>query len=299
MSSKFSRQTLEFKRQRFLWLDQVLVDPELPASAFKVAYRISQGFNDVRYDGKAWESCKKIGDAIGMSEKTVITMVRRLHASGHLRVEWGRQGRGHPHNYWMILKPASAQVFDEIKPASTPRKPAPTQENHTTNHDRETPNGVSPGEGEAAGAAASAARTSLVVGPPRRQEEKKEKESECCSQDLLALRGQWVRKHVRDRTVRELKAQEEAWAAAMASGVAPEAIFNGVPKWKARYTQDMLPALSDWLATRSWEEEPPPKPKANSQGNGHRHGRRRSKGKSAQEAIHERITQRIFEGRMQ
>ena len=53
MSSKFSRQTLEFKRQRFLWLDQVLVDPELPASAFKVAYRISQGFNDVRYDGKA------------------------------------------------------------------------------------------------------------------------------------------------------------------------------------------------------------------------------------------------------
>jgi hypothetical protein len=64
--SKFLRQSPEFKRQRFLWLDQVLVDPELPASAFKVAYRISDGFNDVQHDGKAWESCKSIADAIGI-----------------------------------------------------------------------------------------------------------------------------------------------------------------------------------------------------------------------------------------
>jgi hypothetical protein len=116
MSSKYSRQSPELKRQRFLWLDQVLVDPELPASAFKVAYRIGDGFNDVQQDGRAWEGCKEIARAIGMSEKTVITMVRRLNARGHLRVEWGKQGRGHPNNYWMILRPASTQVSD-----ATPR----------------------------------------------------------------------------------------------------------------------------------------------------------------------------------
>lgn len=146
-STKFRRQSPELMRQRFLWLDQVLIDPELPASAFKVAYRIGQGFNDRDFDGKAYEACVKIATAIGMSEKTVITMARRLHARGHLRVEWGRQGSGHPNNYWLILKPASAQVSDEeikpastprkpasgkIKPASTPIKPAPTQESHST-----------------------------------------------------------------------------------------------------------------------------------------------------------------------
>src|ERR1700687_4423584 len=119
LSTNSPRQSPELKRQRFAWLDyQVLPDPELPASAKLVCYRISDGFNDRDSDGRAWESCENIGAAVGMSEKTVITMVRRLHACGHLRVEWGKQGRGHPNHYWMILKPASAQVFDEIKPAS-------------------------------------------------------------------------------------------------------------------------------------------------------------------------------------
>ena len=95
MSAKFSRQSPELKRQRFAWLDQILVDPELPASAFKVAYRIGQGFNDRDRNGEAYESCKTSATAIGMSEKTVIEMVRRLHARGHLRIEWGQQGRGH------------------------------------------------------------------------------------------------------------------------------------------------------------------------------------------------------------
>jgi hypothetical protein len=110
-----SRQTSEFKRQRFLWLDQVLIDPELPASAFKVAYRISDGFNDQQSDGRAWESCESIAAATGMSKTHVIRMVKCLHASGHLRVEWGQQGRGHPNQYWLILKGASTHLSDEIK----------------------------------------------------------------------------------------------------------------------------------------------------------------------------------------
>ena len=133
-TNKFSRQTSEFKQQRFLWLNQVLVDPELPGSAFKVAYRIGDGFKSsyVQHDGRAWESCKEIARAIGMSEKTVITMVRRLHARDHLLRSMGAPGRGHPNHYWMLLKPASAQVFDEIKPASSPNKTCADAENQET-----------------------------------------------------------------------------------------------------------------------------------------------------------------------
>jgi hypothetical protein len=42
---KFERQTPEFKKQRFRWLDQVIADPKLPASAFKVAYRIGDNLD--------------------------------------------------------------------------------------------------------------------------------------------------------------------------------------------------------------------------------------------------------------
>ncbi len=137
-STKFRRQSPELMRQRFLWLNQVLIDPELPASAFKVAYRISDGFNDIQRDGEAFESGKKIGIAIGMSEGTVIAMVRRLHDRGHLRVEWGQQGRGHPNKYWLVLKPQSAEVSDdEIKPQAATRKPQPAEENQDSNQVRE------------------------------------------------------------------------------------------------------------------------------------------------------------------
>jgi hypothetical protein len=106
----------QFDRLRFVWLDQVLADSELPPSAFKVAYRLGQDFNE-RFDGEAWESCKKIGRAIGLSEATIIIMVRRLHERGHLRVEWGRPGRGHPNRYQMILtKPQSREVSETVKP---------------------------------------------------------------------------------------------------------------------------------------------------------------------------------------
>ena len=100
----------EFKRRRFEWLDQVIGKAEYPASAFKVAYRIAQKCNEER-EGAAWESCKTIGEAIGLSESTVITLVRRLQKGGDLNVEWGRQGRGHSNRYWMLLKPQSTKVF--------------------------------------------------------------------------------------------------------------------------------------------------------------------------------------------
>jgi len=43
----------------------------------------------------AWSACKTMADDIGTSKATVINAVRAMQARGHLRVEWGKPGRGH------------------------------------------------------------------------------------------------------------------------------------------------------------------------------------------------------------
>lgn len=108
------RQSDEHTRTIFAWLNQVKADTELPASAFKVAYEISQYLS--RTEGDAWPSCRTIGEGIGLSESTVIDMVSRLHRLGHLDLEPGRQGRGHSNRYRLNLKPQPAKVSDPGKP---------------------------------------------------------------------------------------------------------------------------------------------------------------------------------------
>ena len=99
----------EYTKDRFVWLDQVIADPELPASASKVAYVIATSLwrqkgtvtlvtpqitasDHVR---EAWIGTREIADKIGMSRFTVMTMVRRLEERGHLEVDPGKQVRGH------------------------------------------------------------------------------------------------------------------------------------------------------------------------------------------------------------
>src|SRR5262245_26384227 len=101
-----------------------------------------------------------IAEAIGMSEHAVIRAVRALEARGHLRIKWGKPGRGHSNEYWMLdrepdlfadLKPAPAQVLEDEKPAPAhseksalaskkpalaSRKPAPAQETLSKTHRR-------------------------------------------------------------------------------------------------------------------------------------------------------------------
>jgi hypothetical protein len=97
-----------------------------------VAMELAPYFNE-NEDGRAWPSCKTIGDAIHVHETSVLRSLRRLHARGHLRVVWGKQGKGRTGQYWMVLKtcsqaslkPAPKQV---LKPASQFAKPAPMQE---------------------------------------------------------------------------------------------------------------------------------------------------------------------------
>jgi hypothetical protein len=116
-----------FTAQIFRWLHQVNADGELPASAVKVAVYLCSMFNEDKEDGTAWPSCKTIADAICKSEATVIDCVRQLEERGHLRVVWGKQGRGCSNRYWMIIKPQEAKVSGTEKPqkakVSKRRKP--------------------------------------------------------------------------------------------------------------------------------------------------------------------------------
>jgi hypothetical protein len=111
MSSK------QFTAQVFGWLRQVKSDhASLPPSTALVALELIEYFNEDE-GGAAWPSCKTIGDAIGVSEQTVIRTVHALAERGHLRVEWGKQGRGCSNRYWMTIKPPSVEVSSGGKPA--------------------------------------------------------------------------------------------------------------------------------------------------------------------------------------
>jgi hypothetical protein len=114
----------QFTASIFAWLHQINRGRYL-AIDVKVALALTQHFNEADQGGRAFPSYKTIGGAIGMSEHSVIRSVERLRKGGELRVIPGRPGRGHPNQYWMIVKPAPAQVFETGKPATAPAgKPA-------------------------------------------------------------------------------------------------------------------------------------------------------------------------------
>jgi len=118
-----------YTRDRFRWLDQVAADPELPASAFKVAYAIATGLrrdsgtttlasNDTTTDNirELWIGVREIAAKIAMSFGTVAGMVRRLEERGHLQMDHGKPGRGHAHHYRLIGKDQPAEQLKDQPP---------------------------------------------------------------------------------------------------------------------------------------------------------------------------------------
>jgi biotin operon repressor len=115
----------EYIKDRFAWIDQVIADPYLPASASKVAYVIATSLwrskgtvtlvtpeitasDHVR---EAWIGTREIADRIGMSRFTVMKEVRRLEQHGHLEIDPGKQGRGHSNHYRLVRKGAPANLL--------------------------------------------------------------------------------------------------------------------------------------------------------------------------------------------
>jgi hypothetical protein len=141
MSSK------QFTRQIFAWLAQIKDDRGLPASAALV---VIDFFNEAE-GGVAWASEKTIADGIGMSVGTVHTVIHKLGERGHLKIEWGKPGRGHSNHYWMRIKDQQAELFepvkaqfeggqkaqsDDVKAQFTDLKAQPTEQNLSYNHSK-------------------------------------------------------------------------------------------------------------------------------------------------------------------
>ena len=127
----FDRKRDEYTHDRFKWFDQVVADPELPASAFKVAYVIgtsmwrrkgtvtlvTPGTTELDKVREAWIGTRVIADKIGMSRFTVMDVVKRLRDRGHLVVYPGQRGRGHSNHYRLVKKDASANLVKGPKGA--------------------------------------------------------------------------------------------------------------------------------------------------------------------------------------
>jgi len=112
----------EFTAKTFRWLHQLNADADLLPVDMKVAVQLTRHFREKDQDGRAYPGCKTIGDAIGLSERTVDRSVRRMHARGHLRVVWGTPGRGHPNQYWMVEKIDEAEKTRTVMRVSTSKK---------------------------------------------------------------------------------------------------------------------------------------------------------------------------------
>jgi hypothetical protein len=106
--------TKTFIAQIFKWLAQVNADHELPPNAVKVAVRLAPDFNE-EHGGMAWSGLQTMANDIGLAKGTVTNMVRRLQANGHLRVEFGQQGKGHSNHYWMVLQGQQGDLFEDPK----------------------------------------------------------------------------------------------------------------------------------------------------------------------------------------
>jgi hypothetical protein len=256
MSSK------QFTAKTFSFLHQVNRSPRLKKIDVAVCLELTVYFRESDQDGRAWPGCKTIADAIGVSETTVIRSVRRIEAEGHLRVVWGCRGRGHPNQYWMVLKPAPVKVSEAGKPASaTPRKPAPVkikpapvQENLLKNQEgvsKETP---SLGERDevlshfdddgGGGRLAGAAPEVLEEGNPTKDE------------SFAELRAIWAVRPWLD----DPEAERRAWDRAIARDADPNEILDaGRATVAAADAPRFLPPLARWLDREGYRKPPPAK----------------------------------------
>jgi hypothetical protein len=103
----------KFTARVFAYLDHVHRDRQLPAAAKAVAYVVSQHWNEKK--GDAFMSTKTIAAEAGLGQTHVRRMLPHLVARGHMRIDYGSRGSGHPNRYWPI-EPTTAQLSDAIEP---------------------------------------------------------------------------------------------------------------------------------------------------------------------------------------
>jgi hypothetical protein len=102
------REFIVFKNN---WLDQIMIDHALPASARVVAYWIIQHFS--RETGKCCPGLDRIAKLSGLSKGTVFNAVASLEVNGHFEPEYGIRGRGHSTQYNPILKGQPIDLLED------------------------------------------------------------------------------------------------------------------------------------------------------------------------------------------
>ncbi|MDE5465228.1 helix-turn-helix domain-containing protein [Bradyrhizobium sp. CSS354] len=99
------RSTKEFTRRVFAYIKQVNRDKELPSAAVRVGLVIADHWNEE--SGEARPSLQTIALESGLGEGTVRRMLPALVERGHLAVQVGSRGSGHPNRYWPLDESAN------------------------------------------------------------------------------------------------------------------------------------------------------------------------------------------------
>jgi Helix-turn-helix domain len=283
MGKKISKTNIEpSKRPHFEWQEQVAARTDLSPVYKIVLWRLALHRN--METGRCDPARSTLAKGAGVSIDTVKRAITKAEQLGLLAIKRTSSGRHHDHNHYQFLRegvsietPLRGATQDPLRGA-TQHPTRCSAEHRKQQMNDEDAFGVPRRENEA-GASPSGAGGSLRSLRPIGEG----KEGEQCRD----LRTMWDRGHLADATARQQQADEAAWAAALVSGAAPEAIFAAAKKWKAaadapRY----LPKLSDWLAARGWEKPPPKKSKqANGSWSRRRRGGRQGSGLSPGERI--------------
>jgi hypothetical protein len=234
-------------RQKFVWLAQVKADRELSPSAFMVAFELTQLFN-AEYGGAAWKSSLNIAKAVGLSEPSIIRIVRQLRERGHLKIEPGKRGAGHSNRYFMVLKTSTSEGFRTTKKTSIPVKKTSTGgydllKNNLQGTLKRPP--VRGGERHELTLDVPAGALRLEGGAPEKGKEVVDRFSE-----LLAI---WQRPYGEDKAAASVAFIE---ACCGEPAIADE-IIASARRWVAARPPDKLQKLPTWLAQGAWQNQPP------------------------------------------
>jgi hypothetical protein len=282
----------QFTAKTFTWLRQINRGRGYLAIDLKVALELTTYFNEDR----AYPGYKTIADAIGLSERTVIRSIERMRGHGNLYVIPGKPGRGHPNQYWMIVKDdkktcTQAQVLEPGKPAPNaagkpanrpPKTCTATQENHKNPiPDRGSLKAPLYPDGERVRASREDDSFDFGGGldgrpksfsqsetePSNSGREKKESVDAAKNSpppldhdgDWRTLRELWQRGHVRDDTPKAVAIARNAFAKACTFATPAKIIDAARAHVAAADAPRFLPALPQWLAAKGWQQPPPTK----------------------------------------
>lgn len=108
---------LSLEAEREQWLDQLIADPGLKSSYFRVAWAIACHMNR-NENGWAWPGFNRLAEKAGLKRRATIYAVNWMESRGHLRIVRKRNGdRNDPNHYRPILK---AEAEGSAQACTTP-----------------------------------------------------------------------------------------------------------------------------------------------------------------------------------